>query len=467
MFYKQDPNKIYQTQTLVVKNKETRLMDYCYNQTHAAKLLRNATVFRGRQFLFAHNKNYKDLKEHQTEVIDEFNTYAADKYGKISETHYLPYVNEMKYLYEQSSNPDFFNSALSSHARKNVVYQTMEDFSSYFKSMKKYTQDKTNYTGKPNYPNYTKADTITVNYTNEDCRIYYINGITYLKLPNMPMNKGSKIRPNRRGYVKLGKLKIDKLMHVKISPYYDTYKICIVYEIDKTDSKLNTSRILGIDPGLNNFLTTSNNCGLHPFIINGRDMKSYNQHYNETLARLRSVLSKNQYTSAQIKHLSKKRNCYFTNKFHKITRYLINYCLINNIGVIVIGHNKLQKQNYDKSAIQNQHFCFIPNVSFLTMLKLCCETIGIQVIETDESYTSKASFFDFDDIPTYKKGTNKDYKFSGTRKHRGLFVSKNGTLINADVNGASNIIRKVFPDAFKNITDFTYLTETVDKIIIM
>ena len=81
--------------------------------------------------------------------------------------------------------------------------------------------------------------------------------------------------------------------------------------------------------------------------------------------------------------------------------------------------------------------------------------------------SSQASFLDFDDIPTYKNGTNKDYKFSGTIKRRGLFVSKNGTLINADVNGASNIIRKVFPNAFKNITDFTYLTETVDKIIIM
>ena len=101
------------------------------------------------------------------------------------------------------------------------------------------------------------------------------------------------------------------------------------------------------------------------------------------------------------------------------------------------------------------------------MLKLCCETVGIQVIETEESYTSQASFLDFDTIPTYKKCSNKDYKFSGTRKHRGLFVSKNGTLINTDVNGASNIIRKVFPDAFKNVTDFTYLTETVDKIIIM
>ena len=162
-------------------------------------------------------------------------------------------------------------------------------------------------------------------------------------------------------------------------------------------------------------------------------MKSYNQHYNEKLARLRSRLSKNQYTSEQIKRLSRERDCYFTNKFHKITRYLINYCLKNNIGIIVIGHNKLQKQNYDKSAIQNQHFCFIPNVKFLIMLKLCCATVGIQVIETEESYTSQASFLDNDEILTYKNGQNKDYKFSGKRKHRGLFVSKNGILINADV----------------------------------
>ena len=194
-------------------------------------------------------------------------------------------------------------------------------------------------------------------------------------------------------------------------------------------------------------------------------MKSYNQHYNEVLARLRSRLPKNQYTSKQIQSLSRQRDCYFTDKFHKIINYIINYCKTNNIGTIVIGHNKLQKQDYNKGKIQNQHFCFIPHARFIKMLKLACELSGIQFIETEESYTSKSSFLDMDELSTYRK-ENKNITFSGKRKYRGLYVSKNGILINADVNGASNIIRKVFPNAFDAVKDFRYLTETVYKITI-
>lgn len=467
MYYQQDENKMYQAQTIVVnKLKEAKLFYYCEEQCHAAKLLRNATVFRGRQLLFAYNNDYKNLKDHQLEVINEFNTYTSDKYGKISKEHYLPYCQEFEYLYKKSNNSDYFNPILTSQTRTRVVKQALEDFSSFFKSTKKYYSDSTNYTGKPNYPKYTKSETITVDYSNQDCTIYEIDGITYLKLPHMQRNKNAKIKPKKWGYINLGKLKIGKLMNLKISPYYATYKISLVYEIEKSNHSLNNTRILGFDPGLNNFLTSSNNCGLYPFIINGKDMKSYNQHYNERLAYLRSRLPKNQYTSKQIKRLSKERDCYFNNKFHKIINYIVNYCVKHNIGTIVIGHNKLQKQNYNKGKIQNQHFCFIPHAKFLRMFKLKCAVCNINLIETEESYTSQASFLDIDKIPTYKKGNNKNYQFSGKRTYRGLYKSKNGSYINADVNGASNIIRKVFSNAFDNIKDFKYLTETVYKITV-
>ena len=467
MYYKQDENKMYQAQTIVVnKQKEAKLFHYCEEQCHAAKLLRNATIFRGRQLLFAYNKDYKNLKDHQIEVIDEFNTYTSDKYEKISKEHYLPYSQEFEYLYKKSNNPDYFNPILTAQTRTRVVKQAMEDFSSFFKSAKKYYTDNTNYTGKPNYPKYTKSETITVDYSNQDCAIYEINNITYLKLPHMKKNKNAKIKPKKWGYINLGKLKIGKLMNLKISPYYDTYKISLVYEIEKSNHSLDNTRILGLDPGLNNFLTSSNNCGLSPFIINGRDMKSYNQHYNERLAYLRSRLHKNQYTSKQIKRLSKERDCYFNNKFHKIINYIMNYCIKNNIGTIVIGHNKLQKQNYNNGKIQNQHFCFMPNFKFLKMFKLKCVIYNLNIIETEESYTSQASFLDMDNIPTYKKGKNNNCQFNGKRTYRGLFESKDAICINADVNGASNIIRKVFPNAFDNIKDFTYLIKTVTKITI-
>ena len=466
MYQAQDPNKMYQTQTVVInKEKELKLYHYCEEQCEAAKNLKNATIFRGRQLLFAYNKNYQNLKDHQVEVIEEFNNYTSDKYGKISTDHYLPYATEFEYLYKESNNPDYFNPVLTSQARTLIVKQALQDFSSFFKSTKKYYQDSTNYTGKPKFPNYIKSNTTTIEFSNQDCTIYQLKGITYLKFPHMSKNKNAIAKPRKNGYLRLGKLNISKLIHVEIKPYYDTFKISIVYEIDKSDSQLDKARLLGFDTGLNNFLTSSNNCGLTPFIINGKDMKSYNQHYNEVLARLRSRLPKNQYTSKQIQFLSRQRDCYFTDKFYKIINYIINYCKTNNIGTIVIGHNKLQKQDYNKGKIQNQHFCFIPHARFIKMLKLACESRNIQFIETEESYTSKSSFLDMDELPTYGK-ENKNVTFSGKRKYRGLYVSKNGILINADVNGASNIIRKVFPNAFDAVKDFRYLTETVYKITI-
>ena len=108
----------------------------------------------------------------------------------------------------------------------------------------------------------------------------------------------------------------------------------------------------------------------------------------------------------------------------------------------------------------------MPNSKFLKMFKLKCAIYNLNIIETEESYTSQASFLDLDEIQIYKKRNNKNYQFSGKRTFRGLYKSKDAICINADVNGASNIIRKVFPNAFDKITDFTYLIETVNKLTI-
>ena len=455
---------IYQTSCKIInKNSEPKLYNYCQNQCEGAKLLKNATIFRCRQLLFAHDKQYQDLLEHQIEVIKEFDDNTTDIYKKIGNDNYLPSANQFQKMYERTKNQDYYNPNLAAQTSIQIVRKTLNDFKSFFASSKDYSNDSTKYTGRPQLPKYIKTDETTATFTNQDCVIYDINGKAYLKLPNMKEDKSKKIRPNRRGYVKLGSLKIAKLMQVEIQPYYDTYKICMTYLKEEDSANLDENRILGIDTGVNNFLATSNNCGLFPFIIDGREMKSYNRYYNKTLARLRSKLPKGQYTSERIQQLSRKRDCYFQNLFHKMIAYIIDYCKTNYIGKIVFGHNKFQKQNYNKSAVQNQHFCFIPHAKFLNMLKTQCAFVGIQVIETEESYTSKASFLDMDDIPVYGNVTEEP-TFSGKRKHRGLYVSKDGTLINADVNGASNIIRKIFPNAFQHIKDFTYLTKSVYKI---
>ena len=460
-----DLNFMFQTNTIVVqKNTMQHFFEYAKVQCSGAKLTKNATIFRYRQLFFALSKNYQNLSEHEQEVVDEFNTYTSDKYGKIEDSKYLPSPAQVQYLYEQSHNPDYYNSDMSVQTGRQIINEVYDSFKSFFAEIKDYWKHSLKYTGKPNIPHYIKSNETEVSFTNQDCRIYEFDGITYLKMPTMPKIIGKQTKYGKKGYLPLGKLKLKgNLMQVKIQPYYDTYKIFLICKVELPLVNLNKLRILGIDPGLNNFLTTSNNCGLHPFIIDGKEMKSYNQHYNETLSRLRSRLPKNVYSSEQIQRLSRRRDCYFHNKFHQIIHYIISYCQDHNIGTIVYGHNKFQKQNSDIGSVQNQHFCFMPNFKFLKMLKLQCTFWGIQVIETEESYTSKASFLDMDDIPVYGQ-VNGVPIFSGKRKYRGLYITNDGTKINADVNAASNIIRKVFPNAFQNVNDVTYLTETVYKI---
>ena len=198
---------------------------------------------------------------------------------------------QIQYLYEQSKNPDFYSETLSTQTGRQIINEVYNEFKSFFGGIKGFSKNLTNYTGMPNIPRYAKADAIEVGFTNQDCVLYNINGITYLKMPKMKTDPYKQTKQGKKGYIRLGKLQIDgRLMHVKIVPYYDTYKIALTYKKEPLSFHFDNMRILGIDPGLNNFLTTSNNCGLSPFIIDGRDMKSYNQHYNETLACLRSKL---------------------------------------------------------------------------------------------------------------------------------------------------------------------------------
>ena len=129
-----------------------------------------------------------------------------------------------------------------------------------------------------------------------------------------------------------------------------------------------------------------------------------------------------------------------------------------------MGHNDGQKQEIDLKDNVNQNFVSIPYTKFITILKTVASKCGIAVVIREESYTSQASLLDMDDIPTYKKGENKKYAFSGKRIHRGLYRSKNGTLLNADIHGAANILRKEYPNAFGSIKDFTYLCVTTISI---
>ena len=195
---------------------------------------------------------------------------------------------------------------------------------------------------------------------------------------------------------------------------------------------------------MNNLITAVNNIGLDPIIIKGKVIKSINQYYNKQLAYYRSIENKksNFQDTKRIHKLHLKRNNKINTIFHRISRFLIDYCIENNLGTIIIGYNDGWKQNINIGKKNNQKFVQIPFLRLINQVKYKSELIGITVITINENHTSKCSFLDNEEIRHHKK-------YVGKRISRGLFRSSNGTLINADVNAGYNIMKKVFPNSVK------------------
>jgi len=205
---------------------------------------------------------------------------------------------------------------------------------------------------------------------------------------------------------------------------------------------LDKKRIIGIDLGLNNIITIANNAGLPPAVIKGNIIKSINQFYNKQLAIYKSIKDKQGivYETKNIQILTRKRNNKINNIFHKISRKIVDYCIDYNFGTIIIGYNRTWKQNINIGKLNNQKFVQLPFFKLISQIQYKSKLIGIELIVEDESFTSKCSFLDNEPIEKHKI-------YKGKRIGRGLFRSQRGIFINADVNGAYNIIKKAFPKA--------------------
>lgn len=232
---------------------------------------------------------------------------------------------------------------------------------------------------------------------------------------------------------------------VRIVPKIEQYVIEVIYTIDDVEKIKFNKRIASIDLGINNLATLTYSSGEQPTIINGKPLKSINQFYNKELAKYKSKLEKvnKKKYSHRTRRLTNKRNNKVDNYLHRASKRIINDLKDKNISVLVIGKNDGWKRNCNIGSRSNQNFIQIPHSRFVGMISYKCEKVGIKVILTEESYTSKCSFLDLEDIRKHD-----DYK--GKRIHRGLFVSQKGNKINADVNGSYNIMRKAFPKVFNN-----------------
>ena len=235
-----------------------------------------------------------------------------------------------------------------------------------------------------------------------------------------------------------------KIREVKIIPLQRgrAFKIAYCYEVDEENLKLNRENSLAIDIGLDNLATCVTNFGTS-FLMDGRKIKHINRNWNKRRAYLQSILMKQGcYSSKLLERITLKRNNRVNDCLKKTARYIVNFCITNDIGTVVVGYNFDCKRGMNLGKKINQQFTQIPFSALRKQLQNLCNRYGMNYIEQEESYTSKASFLDSDFLPTYDAETPYTGTFSGKRIKRGLYKSKSGRLINADVNGAANILRK-------------------------
>jgi len=319
-----------------------------------------------------------------------------------------------------------------------IIRQVSDGWIAFFRAKREWRKHPEKFNGMPKPPRYKKRTELSIFYfRDKQCRIK--EGALHFprRTQTELVNKLSPIETRLPNGIEVRQVRV---IPIKIRPHY---KIEIVYEKKITNLELNKDRCIGIDLGVSNIIMVVNNVGNSPFFIKGGPGKSINQFYNKRRADLSSIndKQKHKFQTHQLQKLTHKRNMKMKWWFHNISKQIITYCTDHNIGTIVIGYNKGWKQEIQIGKRNNQNFVSIPFYQLLQQIEYKARLIGIEVKQIEESYTSKCSFFDQEEIKYHKT-------YRGERISRGLFRTSNGKIINADVNGAYNILRKGIPEAF-------------------
>ena len=247
---------------------------------------------------------------------------------------------------------------------------------------------------------------------------------------------------------------------VRIIPSHNNFIIEVIYNVEESVPK-STSKYAGIDLGVDNFATVTFSTQNRPLIIKGLELKSINQGYNRLISKAQSLLPGTCKTSKSIHRLWSRRSWILTTKIHQMTAFLAALFDEMQIEKVFIGKNTGWKQKLPFGKKVKQRFAYLPYETFIEQLRYKCQLRGIAVIIQEESYTSKASFLDNDDIPVYGEVDNP--KFSGRRIKRGLYKTGKGQLINADVNGSYNIMRKGLKD---NLLSFNVDSPLIQPLVV-
>ena len=373
-----------------------------------------------RHIIDKNNINYKNCIEicHLSKNLYNYVNYILRQ--SFFETKRLPSENEITALLTKNNQVDF--RSLPSNVSQQTVKLVFKVWKSFFKALKSYRKDKSKFTSNHKLPKYKSKNGL------------YVCAFTYMC---------SRIKDNKiyfaKNILKPIKTKVSRVKQARVVPNSSCFIVEIVYEKDVKETPKTSGSIASIDLGLNNFITCIDNLGNVPLIINGKGLKSYNQLFNKKKAKLQSLLPLNRHSSNKIRQLEFKRYKFISNFMHQATKMLVKILLDRKIETLIIGYNKEWKQNVNLGKKVNQSFVQIPYTSFLQKISYKCEEYGIKVILTEESYTSKIDHLANEPL-------SKRDSYLGKRIYRGLFLSSVGKILNADVNGALGIMRKVFPE---------------------
>lgn len=352
------------------------------------------------------------------------------------------YLQEKQYLRYEANYYELKNCKNYKLLNSNMAQQTLKDVDTMFKSF--FALIKLAKQGKYNFKHIKMPNYLPKNgYANLIIGQIRIKDDSILTIPYSYIFKK---KYETKIQIKIPKvLKDKKIKEIQIIPKFNArfFEILYIYEIQEENIKLNTNNALAIDLGVNNLCTCITNTG-KSFIVDGKKLKSINQFFNKQNAKLQSIKDK-QNIKRQTKQqylISHKRKNRIDDYINKTCRYIINYCLSNDIGTLVIGYNQSFQNKTNLGKKNNQIFTQLPFGKIREKLEYLCKRYSINYILQEESYTSKASFFDNDDLPVYNMDNPQTYEFSGKRVKRGLYQTKDGYHFNADCNGALNILRK-------------------------
>ena len=382
----------------------------------------------------------KHLSKEEYLSLRELSHTAKNLYNQAVYNIRQYYFQEKKFLNYNKNNSLLKSSenykTLNSNMSQQILKEVDGSFKSFFNLLKK--KNKGQYNVKVKLPSYLSKNSFTT----------LVIGFVRLNEDTLviPYSNSFK-KKHKKISIKIPPILLDKkIKEIRIIPKFNArfFEVQYTYEVEEEQRNLDKNHALAIDFGINNLATCVTSKG-RSFIIDGKKLKSINQWFNKENARLQSIKDKQKYgkkPTLRQKYLYSSRNNKVNDYMSKTARRIINYCLENNIGALVCGYNETFQRNSNIGKANNQTFVNIPFGKLREKLEYLCKLYGLIFVEQEESYTSKSSFFDMDILPKFEADKPQTYSFSGKRIKRGLYQTSKGYILNADVNGALNILKK-------------------------